>query len=152
MTNLQSPLPKSNENKIVVDPKRYIGSKKIERTKEIEEKTPNGFSIIEVEYEDQTKEWISSLMFEKIVSETPYDLSELRDKRITPIVQVVLAVLRDWGIKLNELPYMSVLLNQSLDFNQKEALLELWSKWMPRPISPDDVDMITIDRVLKSIK
>ena len=130
---------------------KYIGEKKIESAKETEEKTLGGFSIIEVQYESGI-EWFSSLMFEKIVSETPCDLSELREKRITPIVNVLLTVLRDWGIKLSELPYMSAVLNQSLDFNQKEALVELWSKWMPRPISSDDIDLITVDRVLHSIK
>lgn len=144
--------PQTLNQKNQAEGNKYIGPKKIESTKEIGEKTPSGFSIIEVEYEDKTVEWISYLMFEKIVSDEPCDLSQLREKRLNPIIQVLLAALRDWGIKLNELPYMSVLLNQSLEFNQKEALIELWSKWMPRPLSPDDVDMVGIDRVLRSVK
>lgn len=118
--------------------------------KELAEKTPGGFTIVQVRYEDGTVEWFSAPMFEKVVSEKPCDASALRDKRIAPIVQAIISILRDWGIKLGELPYMSALLNQSLDFNSKEALIELWSKWMPRPLSPDDVDLVTIDRVLKS--
>lgn len=129
---------------------KFIGGKKIEQTRELAEKTPGGFAIIEVKYEDKTTEWLSVLMFAKVVSEQACDASALRDKRIPPVVQELIATLRDWGIKLGELPYMSTLLNQSLDFNQKEALLELWSKWMPKPLSPDEVDLVTVDRVLRS--
>jgi len=131
---------------------KYIGSKKIKETVETEEKTPSGFNLIEVEFEDGTKEWFSPLMFNKIVSEESCDVSILRDRRISPVIEVMLTILRDWGIKMGELPYLSVLLNQSLDFNQREAMQELWSQWMPKPLSLDDVDMITVDRVLKSIK
>ncbi len=129
---------------------KFIGGRKIKQATETIEKTAGGFSLVQVEYEDKTIEWVSSKMLEKVVSDKSCDASELRDKRVTPIVQEILAMLRDWGIKLGELPYMSALLNQSLDFNQREAILELWSKWMPKPSSPDEVDFITVDRVLKS--
>lgn len=131
---------------------KYIGSRKISEVKETNEKTPSGLSIFSVEYEDQTVEWISSIMLKEVVSDSPCDLTELREKRVVPIIQVILTILRDWGIKLSELPYLSILLTQSLEFNHKEALLELWGKWMPKPLSPEDVDMLTIDKVLHSIK
>ena len=107
---------------------------------------------MEVKYESGSVEWISSIMFWKIVSKETCTASDLRDKRVSHIIKEILIILRDWGIKLGELPYLSAMLNQSLDFNQKEALLELWSEWMPKPLSPDDVDLIAIDRVLKAKK
>ena len=131
---------------------KFIGKKKITSIEEIKDKTPGGFSLVKVEYEDESIEYLSSLMFPKVVSDKECDESVLRDKRINPIVENILGILRDWGIRTGELQYMSALLNLSLDNSQKEAMSELWAKWMPRPMSLDDVDLITIDRVLRSSK
>ena len=131
-------------------PDRYIGEKKVLTIMDSGLKTSGDIPIMEIEYEDGTKELLSSFMADKIISETACDLTVLREKRIQPVVEEVLKLLRDWGIKLNELPYMSLLLNQSLDFNQKEALLKVWSAWGAKLQSPEDVDLITIDKVLRS--
>ena len=129
---------------------KFIGKKKITSVEETKDKTPGGFSLIRVEYDDESIEYMSSLMFPKVTSDKACDESALRDKRMYPVVENILGLLRDWGIKTGELQYMSALLNLSLDNNQKEAMSELWSKWMPRPMSLDDVDLITMDRVLKA--
>lgn len=128
----------------------YIGPNQIKEVKQTEEKTAGGFEIVEVYFDNGRKERFSKQMYDKIVSETSCDLSELRDKRIFPVTEVVLGVLRDWGIKVGELPYFSAVLNRSLDDNHFAAIKELWSKWMPRPLDPSDVDLITVDLVLKS--
>lgn len=131
---------------------RFIGEKKIKQAITTEEKTPGGVNLIEVEFEDGTIELFSELMYKNTTSEESCDATQLREKRIVPIVGVLLAVLRDYGIKLGELSYMSTLLNQSLQFNEAEAIKELWSQWALKPKSLDDVDLITVDRVLKSKK
>ena len=69
-----------------------------------------------------------------------------------PVVEAVLRIMRDWGIKLSEIPYFSTLLTTSLNYNEDEALKELYSKWLPTLTSLDDIDMVTIDRILKSKK
>ena len=131
---------------------QFIGKKKIVKTKLTEEKTPKGGDIIEVVYEDFTIEHLSKIMFEKCVSYESCDETILRDKRIFPVVEDVLSILCEWGIKVGELQYMSALLNRSLDNNSNQALLELLSSWMTKPKSLDDISMITIDRILKSHK
>jgi len=124
--------------------KQYIGPKKI--------KLISGEKEILVEFEDDTKEVLSKLMYGTIVSETPCDLTALREKRVKPVVEAILTVLRDWGIKLNEMPYLSALLTQSLQYNEEEALKKLWTRWIPTLKTLDDVDLITVDKVLRSIK
>mgnify|MGYP001581378689 CR=1 FL=1 len=131
-------------------PDQYIGEKKVASVTDTGTRTPSGSLIKLVTYEDGTKELFSSLMLDKIISETSCDLTALREKRLIPVVETLLKVLLDWGIKLSELSYMSLLLSQSLDFNQKEALLKLWNAWGPKLQSPDDVDLITMDKVLKA--
>lgn len=125
----------------------YIGTKKIKETKEVK---LDELDLVEISFEDGTKETLSKLMYDATVSETQCDATKLREKRITPVVEGLLKVLRDWGIKTNELSYMSAVLNTSLMENEKAALKELWLPWAPTINTMDDVDLITIDRVLKA--
>ena len=92
------------------------------------------------------------MMFDEIVADEPCDLTDLRDQRVRPIVATILLTLREWGLKVSELAYMSALLTQSLESNQDEAQKELWKKWIPTLNSLDDVDMLAIDRVLKKVE
>lgn len=130
--------------------KKFVGQKQIATVSETDQTTSGGFKILKVEYTDKTVEHISPLLFSHIVTDKAVDLSQLRDKRVFPVVQALLVVLRDYGIKMSELPYMSSVLNQSIDFNHKQALATLLSAWMPKPNDPEDVDLVTIDRVLKN--
>lgn len=130
----------------------FIGPKEIKNTEPSGEKTLGGIDIIKVTYVDGKIELISDIMYQKIVSEESCDLSELRDKRVQPVVEVILLIMREWGVKLGELGYISALLNKSLDFNKDSAIQELFSNWMPRPLSLDEVDLVTVDRILKSRK
>ena len=129
---------------------QFIGPKKLESAKYTGEKTSGGIEIVKVSYENESIEYLSALMFEETVSKETCSESDLRDKRVAPIVQGCLRLMRDWGLKLGENVYMSTMLNQSLDFNQKEEIYELLSKWMPRPNSLDELDYITVDRILLS--
>ena len=131
---------------------QYIGPKKIKSVETSEEKTVGGNDITKVIYEDGTIEFISSMMFDKVVSEETSDESVLRDKRMTPVVELVLSILRDWGVKVGELPYFSALLNRSLEYNSNQALLKLVGEYMPKPNSLDDIDYITVDRILRNNK
>lgn len=130
---------------------KYVGDKRITALDEILGTTPTGHKIYQVTFKDGSQEYISELMLEKVATDRSKNPSELRDLRVFPVVQVVLAVLRDWGIKMSELPYFSAVLNQSLDTNHKQALNQLFAAWMPKPRDPEDIDLITIDRILKTI-
>lgn len=130
----------------------FIGEKKIKEVIETKEKTPTNIPLLLVEFEDGTKEHYSKIMYEAVKSIEKCDLTQLRDKRVTPVVQVVLSAMRDWGLKIGELPYFASLLNLSLNKNSDEALLKLVSKYGPKPRDLDDIDYVTIDRILKDGK
>lgn len=133
-------------------PEQFIGEKKIKSSGKTKEKTPGGVTIMRVEFEDGVVEHFSDLMFGQVVSDESCDLTALRDKRMTPVVEIVLAAMREWGVKVGELPYFSALLNQSLQHNSDQALLKLVGGYMPKPLSLDEVDYVTIDRILKDEK
>src|SRR3990167_3514852 len=126
----------------------FIGQKQIKKIKE-GERTQNGIEVVEIFYEDNTSEFLSKLMYDKIVSEEACDLTQLRDKRLEPLVKETLVVLRNWGIKLSELTAFYALLNLSMQNNEKEALLELWRDVIPTLQDPDDIDLISVDLVLR---
>src|SRR3990167_10441581 len=126
----------------------FIGQKQIKKIKE-GERTQNGIDVVETFYEDNTSEVLSKLMYDKIVSEESCDLTQLRDKRLEPLVRETLVVLRNWGIKLSELTAFYALLNLSMQNNEKEALLELWREVIPTLQDPDDIDLISVDILLK---
>lgn len=130
--------------------KQFIGPKQVRVWEVVEDKTPGGKEIVKVEFEDDTVEFLAKIMFDVVVSDEACDETKLREKRVNPIVETLLSVLCEWGIKTGELTYMSALLNKSLDFNSNAALIKLVSVWMPKPNSLDDVDFVTIDRILKS--
>ena len=127
----------------------FIGEKEIKNTETSEQKTEGGGEIIKVEYVDGTVEFLPKLMYDKVVTEQSIDLSQLREKRVQPIVQSILFILREWGIKTGETSYFSALLNQSLNNNIEQATIMLWGQFMPKPKSLDDVDLLTVDRVLR---
>ena len=125
----------------------FIGAKTIENS---QENDSLGTKIVEVTYTDGSKETFSKLMYDAIVSEESCDASTLREKRIYPVVANVLSILKEWGIKLSELQYLSTVLNTSLSENEKEAIKELWRPWIPNIADVDDVDLVAVDRVLKN--
>ena len=116
------------------------------------DKTPGGVEIVKVTFQDDTVEHFSKIMFNKVIDSERCDDTQLRDKRVKAVVEMMLIVLREWGIKVGELPLMSALINQSLNYNNDQALLALVSKYMSRPNSLDDIDLLTVDRILKDAK
>jgi len=127
----------------------YIGQKKVKFSKNSGERTAGGVEIVKVQYEDGTEEHFSKLMFDKIVDTKPCDETQLRKKRLYPVFKILATVMREWGVKVGELTYLSSLMNNSLQNSSDAALIKLVSKWMPKPLSLDDVDYLTVDRILK---
>lgn len=123
---------------------KYIGEKEIANVKEEGD-------LREIEYLNGKKETLSQIMFDEIISDEKCDLTTLRDKRVRPVVANVLKVMRDWGIKTGEVGYFSALLNQSLQANEDAAMRHLWAGVTSTIEMIDDVSLVDVDKVLKSI-
>ena len=123
---------------------QFIGLRKIKCVEDNE-------NLITVFYEDGKSEVLSKVMFDVIVSNEACDASKLRDKRCTVIAEQVLMVMRNYGLKINEFPYLSALISTSFEENEKAALAQLWKKWNQTINHCDDVDLITMDRILKEM-
>ena len=128
----------------------FIGTRAIKITEETNETTPGGTKIIKVTYEDDHVEHFSQLMYDKVISEEACTLDQLRDKRCEPVAALMLSAFREWGVPFGDLDYISQLANRSLIYNQQQAICLLWSDWMPKPLSVEDVTIIAMDRLLKA--
>ena len=124
----------------------YIGNRKIKEAKDFAQ---DGIGLVRVEYESGDWENLSKLMFDAVVSPETCDLTQLRHKRMIPVAKEVLGLLRNWGVKNGEVAYLITLVNDSFIQNEKEALKELWSEFIPNLEDPDNVSLIDIDLVLK---
>ena len=109
-------------------------------------------NLCEIEYVNENKETLSKIMFDEIVSEEKCDATTLRDKRVRPVVAQVLGIMRLWGLKNSEVGYFSALLNQSLQNNEDVATTHLWKTINSTLQTVDDVSLVDVDKVLKSIQ
>lgn len=132
--------------------KQYIGGRKIKHHENTKETTHGGTPLVRVEFANGDAEFISKLTFDNVVTENPIEPTELRERRVDPVIEKTLALLREHTILIGDLSYFALKLNQSLNYNTDQAQITLFEEWMPRPNSLDDVDLSTIDRILKSRK
>ena len=133
-------------------PKQYIGPREVKEIKDTKEKTNGGVAIKRVTYVDGKVEHLSTLMIDATLADKVCDLTELRDKRIEPVVSGMLALLRDWGLQIGEIPAMISTLNALVQFNFDQAELMLWAKWTIDPKQLTEVTLLDADRVLLSKK
>lgn len=129
--------------------KRYIGGKKILVIADSGEKTPGGVKVMDIEYVDGTKESLSALIVEQVVSSEACDLTELRVKRLYPVTKETLKLWLNWGVKADEVEHLCQLIATSISENANQAILRFWKEQGADLLSVDAVDLITIDRVLR---
>ena len=107
-------------------------------------------NLVTVEYKDGTSEILSKLMYDITLSKKACDLTELMEKRIKPIVKETLTIMRNYGMKLSEVSHFLKFITEMLEINEEAAIVELWKPLNKTIQRSDDIDLISIDKVLKS--
>ncbi len=115
-----------------IGPKETIGVSKIEDTE-----------LVKVLYKDGTSEEMTKLMYDNIVKEESTDLTTERANRVYPIVEEILKVLLKWGVKINEIDYLTTMVITSINQNIGKAEEILWGK------EQRQINLIDADKVLK---
>jgi hypothetical protein len=100
---------------------RYISDKEIKTTSAADRKTILGNNVIEVEFEDGSKIQYPESIFNKLVSDKKYDLSELRDRVVKDVAEKVLAIMLDSEIKTSYIENLFQTIQQSLNFSFDKA-------------------------------
>lgn len=106
---------------------KFVGHKKIKNVKVSEEfLTPRGSTMVELEYEDGTREFLTSPMVEAVMTDEPLDPSALRDKRVIAVCKEILDVFGEYDPKLNEWDHIAQTIKMSIEGNFSRAEEVLW--------------------------
>lgn len=107
--------------------KEYIGEKEIKVVTDTTKLTPLGGKVMEVTYVDGTTEEITEKTLKIIKDTKPCDATELRRRRVEPVVQEFLIMMREGNLKLSEVDYAMSLVIESINQNSNEANNKLWN-------------------------
>lgn len=81
---------------------QYIGRKKIKDIKDLDYRTPQGATMVEVTYEDGEKEVMSHPRFSVIVTNEESDLGEVREKLKKKLGGMMYAIMVEYDIRMGE--------------------------------------------------
>lgn len=136
---------------------QYYGPWKVAAVVELEYKTPKGADMVKVMLDDGVApEVMPKATFERLVSETPVDLTTLRDNRYKPVLEELASVLLEHDIKFMDLAYVGKALVNKIEDAFERASSFLWTgdpkAWIPGVDYRGDLTAIGAEQVLRSIK
>lgn len=126
---------------------KYFGPRKIKNVVESKEKTYLGKIKLILSFEDGSEETYPLEVVEGLISETSIDLSELRDRRVKPVIEKLLVVLLESELTKEDLIYATgIKFTESLKGCEEKANEILWGK-------PNyQITLSDIDKILKKNK
>ena len=107
---------------------KYIGLKKVKEVKLLDRKTYLGGNVVEVIYDDDTKEEFTQEMAEKIATEKTTDLTTLRDNFVKSVVEKMIVVLLEAEIQIVDIEFALAQVSNSLNMHLEKASEILWGK------------------------
>src|SRR3990167_914728 len=109
------------------DRKKWIGTKQIDSAEPMSDRLDaSGEPLIRVTYIQGGVEYFTKKMLEAIITDKTTDLTDLRMRRMHPIVQELLKVLSVYGFKKAEFEFLFAMTKASLDERLKQASDYLW--------------------------
>ena len=101
---------------------KYIAHRKIKEVKLSDRKTYLGGNVLEITYEDGTKEELTQKMAEKIATEEETDLTTLRNNFVKPIIEEISAILLEAEIKIIDIEFVLQSITGHLNQKIEEAI------------------------------
>jgi len=134
---------------------KYLGPFKITGAVIQDYKTPEGDEVVKIFYENGESELFSKKTFERLVSETPIDLTTLRQIRYQPILEKLAAVLLEENVKHDDIKYITLNLAEKLLNAFDRATSYLWTGddkyFVPSGDSMGSRTLLEADQILKKI-
>jgi len=123
---------------------KFIGSNQIEKVELIEDKTFLEKPKVMVFYKNEYQEVYPEKVLESIVTDDKSDATELREKRVAPVVKELLVVLAEAELTMEDAAYAVMSkVKFSLDDSIARAAKLLWGKEV------HEITLMDIDDVLK---
>jgi hypothetical protein len=135
---------------------QYIGPNQVMGLVKQDFKTPAGSDVIEVQYKgEHTPELMSQMAFDFLVTETPTDYNDLRDRKFRKMVPQIIAIITEWDLKAIELKAFLGTIGDSLQDAMEKASNYLWTHdtrtWVPGMSFMNERTLLEAERVLQSI-
>lgn len=121
---------------------QYYGLNKIIAVVAIDEKTPTGGEMVEMAFENNTKEKTTKLRFEFLVSNEPCDPSTIQQKINARLGALLFSTLHEYGIKVGEVNGISDAVVQLVNAGQSKAEQLMWG------FDYDNIPLLEINSVL----
>jgi len=108
---------------------KYLGHRKIKEILYLETKTFLGEGRIKVTLEDGEVQELPVEMLEATITDKKSDATNLRNKRVFPVVDKILAILTDSELSFAEISYATgPRLKASIDDNVERSYEKIWGK------------------------
>jgi hypothetical protein len=119
----------------------YLANKQISLTEAAD--AYEGIEMVKITFDDATTEVMPKKLYEASVTEQPSDLTAMRQARIQVVTKEVLSLLLMWGIRVDEVQYLTSLLVGSINQSIQAAESKLWGK------NSLDLNLIDVDKVVR---
>jgi hypothetical protein len=137
------------KTKTTMDIKQFVGKfleqDKITDAVLLEEKTTKGKEVIKLIFEGGKERIITQEVAVIQISDEPKDATAVREDLMKVMVAEMLAVLLERRIKINDIDYLFLKLNESINLTLKMANDKLWGKTSDEK-TLDDVEKILIEK------
>lgn len=107
--------------------KKWIGDKQVDTASLVSDSFDvSGDQIVEVKYIQGGSERFTQKMLQAITSDKLVDATQLRNLRCAPVAQAIFAIYAQFGVKVNEIDYVSQMLINTVNERLKECHSFLW--------------------------
>ena len=124
---------------------KYLEQDKIKEVILLEEKTTKGKEVINLIFEGDKEKIITQEVAVIQVSDEPKDATAMREELMKVMVAEMLAILLERRIKINDIDYLFLKLNESINLTLKMANDKLWGKTSDEK-TLDDVEKILTNK------
>ena len=124
---------------------KYLEQDKITDAVLLEEKTTKGKEVIKLIFEGDKEKIITQEVAVIQVSDEPKDATAMREELMKVMVAEMLAILLERRIKINDIDYLFLKLNESINLTLKMANDKLWGKTSDEK-TLDDVEKILTNK------
>lgn len=123
---------------------KFVGPYKIEEISLSSEKTYLGKPKVVLTFENNKTQELPLEVLQSIVTKTKSDLTELREKKVKPVVEKILIILVESELGQTDLNYaIGPKLTESLNQSFRLANEALWGR------EKDDVTLMDVEKVLR---
>lgn len=121
---------------------KYLEQDKIKFVSDIDEKTYKGKDMIRLIFENDKNKDLPVEVANYLISDSPIDATHFRDLVVKPLVGEIIGVLLERQIKIDDMDFLFLKINESINLSIQVASDKLWGK------DSSEKTLADVDRIL----